>query len=132
LRAERRSRRLTASAPGMRLIAPSDRDPSENISGRKCYAVYGHPSYSLAAVERAIEDRADHAIRGQIVRKRPPGAEQLPRFYRWTVDHPENLVDVWDFCGASRRAGARACWWTATRCRGRRWSPEARLNFAET
>jgi len=80
-----------------------------NIIRRKCYAVYGRPSYSLAAVRTRDRGSADYAICAPDRAQAAPGAEQLPEFYRWTVDHPEEFwSDVWDFCGviASRRGSS--------------------------
>jgi len=82
--------------------------------------------------ERAIEEAQITQFARQIVRKRRLELNSYPEFYRWTVDNPEEFwSDVWTSAASSPRAGARACWWTATRLPGARWFPEARLNFAE-
>ncbi|HUX24522.1 MAG TPA: AMP-binding protein, partial [Burkholderiales bacterium] len=66
------------------------------------------------------------------VRRWKLGLNTYPKFYDWSVDHPEQFWEsVWDFCGVIASNKGERVLVDGGRMPGAKWFPEARLNFAE-
>src|SRR3979490_468749 len=68
----------------------------------------------------------------QAIRDWKLGLNDYPAFYRWTIEHQEQIWDsLWKFASVRARTKGAQVLVNGDRMPGARWYPEARLNFAE-